>query len=106
MRVRDVGDAVLAPENIRSGAWQVNGRQGIEILINKTADANVIETVGLIKKVMPELLAALPPSITMLPIVDRTQTIRASIAEVQFTLFLSVVLVIAVIFVAMFLIPS
>ncbi len=99
VRVDDVGDAVLAAENIRSGAWEQNGKQGIEILINKTADANVIETVGLVKAILPELVAALPPSIFMLPIVDRTQTIRASVAEVQFTLLISVLLVIGVIFV-------
>ncbi len=98
VRVRDVGTAVLGPENVRSGAWESNGKQGIEILINKTAEANVIETAGLIKKELPGLVASLPPSITMIPIVDRTQTIRASVADVQLTLAISVALVIAVIF--------
>ncbi len=97
VRVRDIGRAVDGPENARLAGWQ-NGRRGIQLLIFKQPGANVIDTVERIKAAMPKLQAAIPPAVTVQTIVDRTVTIRASLHEVQFTLLLSIALVVMVIF--------
>ena len=98
VRVRDIGQAIDAAENAQLAGWQ-NGRRGIQLLIFKQPGANVIETVERIKAALPRLQASIPPSIKTTIIVDRTQTIRASVADVQFTLILSIALVVMVIFV-------
>ena len=97
VRVRDIGVAVDGPENARLAGWQ-NGNRGIQLLIFKQPGANVIDTVERIQNALPKLRAAIPPSITIQTIVDRTVTIRASLHEVQFTLLLSIALVVMVIF--------
>ena len=97
VRVRDIGLAVDGPENARLAGWQ-NGRRGIQLLIFKQPGANVIDTVERIMAALPKLRAAIPPAITVEKIVDRTVTIRASVHEVQFTLLLSIGLVVMVIF--------
>jgi HAE1 family hydrophobic/amphiphilic exporter-1 len=97
VRVRDIGQAVDGPENARLAGWQ-NGRRGIQLFIYKQPDANVIETVERVKAALPILRASIPPSINIQTIVDRTLTIRASVHEVQFTLLLSIALVVMVIF--------
>ncbi|HEX4262604.1 MAG TPA: multidrug efflux RND transporter permease subunit [Acetobacteraceae bacterium] len=98
VRVRDIGRAVAGPENIRLGAWQ-NGHRGILLVMFKQPGANVISTVDRVKAELPRLEASLPPSIHVKTLMDRTQTIRAAVSDVQFTLMLSVALVVMVIFV-------
>jgi hydrophobe/amphiphile efflux-1 (HAE1) family protein len=97
VRVRDIGRAVDGPENARVAGWQ-NGSRGIQLFIFKQPGANVIDTVERVKAAMPALRAAIPPSVSVETIVDRTVTIRASVHEVQFTLMLSIALVVLVIF--------
>ena len=97
IRVRDVGEAVDGPENARLAGWQ-QGKRGIQLFVFKQPGANVIDTVERIKAALPQLRAAIPPSVNVDVIVDRTITIRASLHEVQFTLMLSVGLVVMVIF--------
>ena len=97
VRVRDVGRAIDGPENQLLGAWQ-NGKKGILLVIFKQPGANVIDTVDHIKAALPHLQASIPPSIRVNVVMDRTLTIRASVADVQFTLFLSIGLVVIVIF--------
>ena len=97
VRVRDIGQAVDGPENRQLAGWQ-NGRRGIQLLVFKQPGANVIETVERIKAALPRLEAAIPPSVHVTEVIDRTQTIRASVEEVQFTLLLSIALVVMVIF--------
>jgi len=97
VRVRDIGRAVDGPENNFLASYQ-NGKRGIILLIFKQAGANVIDTVERIKAALPKLEAAIPPAIHVSVIMDRTLTIRASVADVQFTLLLSVALVVMVIF--------
>ena len=97
VRVRDIGISVEGPENARLAGWQ-NGKRGIQLFIFKQPGANVIDTVERVKAALPSLRAAIPPSISIETIVDRTITIRASVHEVQFTLMLSIALVVAVIF--------
>ena len=97
IRVRDIGQAVDGPENQMLAAWQ-NGKRGIILQVFKQPGANVIETVERIKEQLPRLEASIPPSVHVSIIMDRTQTIRASVEDVQFTLMLSVGLVVMVIF--------
>jgi hydrophobe/amphiphile efflux-1 (HAE1) family protein len=97
IRVRDIGSAVDDAENRTVGGNQ-NGIPGVILLIFKQPGANVIDTVERIKATLPRLEASIPPAIKATIIVDRTQTIRASVHEVQFTLMLSIALVVMVIF--------
>jgi hydrophobe/amphiphile efflux-1 (HAE1) family protein len=97
IRVRDIGVAVDAAENMLWIAHQ-NGKPGVLLVIFKQPGANIIDTVGQIKAQLPRLIASIPPSIRVSDVMDRTTTIRASVNEVQFTLMLSVGLVVMVIF--------
>ena len=98
VRVRDIGRAIDAPENTKLAGWQ-NGKRGIQLLIFKQPGANVIDTVAKIRQELPRLQAAIPPSVKVSTVIDRTLTINASLADVQFTLILSIALVVMVIFV-------
>jgi hydrophobe/amphiphile efflux-1 (HAE1) family protein len=97
VRVRDIGQAVRGPQNRELAAWQ-NSKPGVLLLIFKQPGANVIATVGRVQAALPVLEAAIPPTIHVSTIVDRTQTIRASVNDVQLTLILSIALVVMVIF--------
>ncbi len=97
IRVRDIGQAVDAADNILIAGHQ-NGKLGVQLIIFKQPDANIIDTVDQIKARLPGLLAAIPPSIKVSEVMDRTQTIRASVEDVQMTLMLTVGLVVMVIF--------
>jgi len=110
VRVRDIGVAVDAAENSKLAAWAIAGpalpegnslRSGrsIVVAVTKLPGANVIDTVDRIQAALPRLQASMPPSIRVNPLIDRTQTIRASVLDVEFTLMLSIALVVAVIFV-------
>jgi hydrophobe/amphiphile efflux-1 (HAE1) family protein len=98
VRVKDIGRAVDGPENQLLAGWQ-NGKRGINLMVFKQPGANVIDTVERIKASLPRLEASIPPSVHVGIIMDRTQTIRASVADVQFTLMLSIALVVMVIFI-------
>jgi HAE1 family hydrophobic/amphiphilic exporter-1 len=117
VRVRDIGVAVEGPEDLRTGAWAYagaaapadstlhNGR-GLVLFITKQPGANVIETVDHIKAELPRLRAAIPPSVAVNVLVDRTQNIRASVHEVELTLIITIVAVIAVIFIFLLSVPA
>ena len=97
VRVRDIGTARRGPQNDELLSWQ-NGHKGVLLVVFKQPGANVIATVERIKAALPKLEADIPPNIHVHTIVDRTQTIRASVQDVQFTLMLSIALVVLVIF--------
>ncbi len=97
LRIRDIGRAVTGPEDAKQAAW-ANGKRGVFLVIFKQPGANVIDTVDKIKSLLPRLVAAIPPAIKINVISDRTQTIRAAVSDVQFTLLLTIVLVVMVIF--------
>jgi HAE1 family hydrophobic/amphiphilic exporter-1 len=97
VRIRDIGVAVDGPENDQSVGWQ-NGKQGILLQIFKQPGANVIDTVHRIQELMPHALAAVPPSIKVSQIINRTTTIKASVEDVEFTLLITISLVVMVIF--------
>ena len=98
VRIRDIGTAVPAPENVKEAAW-ANGQRGVFLIIFKQPGANVIDIVDQIKQELPRLRASIPAGIKLDVISDRTQTIRASVNDVQFTLVLTIGLVVMVIFV-------
>jgi multidrug efflux pump subunit AcrB len=98
IRVSDVGEAEIGPQDITLRGW-VNLHRGIILSIQRLPGANVIETVAAVKAALPQLQASIPPAIKIIFISDRTTTtIRASIADVQFTLMLTIGLVVGVIF--------
>ncbi|MDE5455801.1 MMPL family transporter [Bradyrhizobium sp. CSA112] len=98
VRIRDVGRAVSAPENDLIAGWY-NNQRAVIMAIQRQPGANVIDTVERIKAEMPVLQASIPPAIKVNVISDRTDTVRASIHDVQFTLILTVALVVMVIFI-------
>ena len=98
VRVRDIGQAVTGPQDTKQAAW-ADGKRGIFLVIYKQPGANVITTVDRVMAELPRLKAVIPPTIKIFTLSDRTQTIRASVRDVQFTLLLTIVLVVMVIFV-------
>jgi hydrophobe/amphiphile efflux-1 (HAE1) family protein len=96
IRVRDVGQAVAAPVDRTVVAYQ-NNKEGVILAVFKQPGANVIDIVDNIKAELPQLTARIPPSVKTDIILDRTTTIRASVADVEFTLVLTVCLVVMVI---------
>jgi multidrug efflux pump len=97
VQLSDVATIIDDVENKRLAAW-ANEKSAIILNIQRQPGANVIEVVDNIKNLLPKLQAALPLNIEVLPLTDRTVTIRASVRDVQFELLLSVALVIMVIF--------
>ncbi len=118
IRVRDIGVAVDAPENIKLAAWGFSGPSAdangellangrtILLSVDKLPGSNVIDTVDRIKAAMPRIQAAIPPAIKVGILSDRTQTIRASVDDVEFTLVLTIALVVMVIFVFLRNVPA
>jgi hydrophobe/amphiphile efflux-1 (HAE1) family protein len=98
VRIRDIGHAISAGENELVSAWY-NKRRAILLMVEREPGANVIETVQRIKAMMPVLQASIPAAVKVNVVSDRTVTIRASVADVQFTLMLTVALVVTVIFI-------
>jgi hydrophobe/amphiphile efflux-1 (HAE1) family protein len=96
IRVRDVGQAIAAASE-RTVAGYQNGQRGILLYIYKQPGANVIEIVDKVKEMLPRLTARIPPAIDVRVQLDRTTTIRASVEDVEFTLMLTIVLVVLVI---------
>ena len=98
VRIRDIGRAISAGQNELIAGWE-NNKKAVTLAIQRQPGANVIETVRQIKAMMPVLQASIPAAVKIDVISDRTQTIRASVADVQFTLMLTVALVVMVIFI-------
>jgi len=97
VRIRDIGVAVDGPENNQMVAWQ-NGHPGILLQVFKQPGANVIDTVNRIKAMLPHAMLAVPASVKVSLVMDRTVTINASVHDVELTLLLTFCLVILVIF--------
>ena len=98
IRLGDLGEVVDDVENSRLGGW-VNGKAAVIVDIQRQPGANIIETTDRIKALLPKLRASIPPAAKISILTDRTEMIRASIEDVQFTLLLTVALVVMVIFV-------
>ncbi|MGC3944572.1 MAG: MdtB/MuxB family multidrug efflux RND transporter permease subunit [Chryseolinea sp.] len=97
IRLQDIAQIVDDAENLRLAAWS-DRAPGIILNVQRQPGANVIQTVDRIKALLPKLQAALPASVDVQVIADRTTTIRASVEDTQFELLLSIALVVMVIF--------
>ncbi len=97
VRVRDVGDAIDSSQYPRTGAWY-NSRQGELLLIMRQPGANTIAIVDKVKQMMPGLVASIPPAVHVDLLSDRSETIRASVHDVEITLLITCALVVMVIF--------
>jgi hydrophobe/amphiphile efflux-1 (HAE1) family protein len=97
VRLKDIGEVVDDVENVRL-AGCVNNKPAVIVDIQRQPGANIIETTERVKALLPRLRTSLPPAVKVNILTDRTTMIRASIADVQFTLVLTVVLVVMVIF--------
>ena len=117
IRVRDVGVAVAGPEDVKQAAWVFAGKgaaageavqngRALVMGVIKEPGANVIDTVQRVKAALPRLQAAIPPTVRVTTLIDRTQTIRASVLDVELTLLLTIALVVMVIFVFLRNVPA
>ncbi len=97
VRLSDVATAIDGAENVRQAAW-ANKQPAVILNIQRQPGANIISVVDRVKKLLPQLQAALPATIAVNVLTDRTTTIRASVEDVQFTLLLTIGLVVMVIF--------
>lgn len=98
VRLSDVAKVVDGVENDQLAAW-ANGKPAVLLDIRRQPGANIVQTVEQIRNVLPELRSALPADVHLDVFADRTVTIRASVHDVEFTLILTVFLVVGVIFV-------
>ncbi len=97
VRLGDVATVVDDVENNRVAAWE-NGDRAILLIVRRQPGANILETIERVKAQLPFLANSISPAINIRIAVDRAQTIRASVRDVEFTLVLSVALVIVVVF--------
>ena len=97
VRLSDVARVIDSVEDIRN-AGSANGRPSVLLVLNRQPGANIIETVDRVKALLPVLRASIPAAINVDVMLDRTPTIRASLREVEFTLMISIVLVVMVVF--------
>src|SRR5712691_4414111 len=97
VRIKDIGDAIDGTLNARTGAW-FEGKPTELLAIQRDAGANTIQVVDTIKALLPHLLESIPPSVHVDLISDRSLVIRAAVHDVQFTMMLTIGLVILVIF--------
>jgi multidrug efflux pump len=97
VKLSDVAGAIDDAENVKAAAW-MNTTPAVILNVQRQPGANIIAVVDRIKALMPRLQASLPSSVKVEILTDRTTTIRASVADVQFELMLTVALVVMVIF--------
>ena len=97
VKLSDIANVVDSVEDEQLAAW-VGNKAAVLVDIQRQPNANIIQTVDRIKKLLPKLTASIPPAVKVSILTDRTETIRASVRDVQFTLILTVGLVILVIF--------
>ncbi len=98
VQLRDVADVIDGLENMKVGGWY-QGKPAVIIDIQRQPGANVIDTVERIRKELPRLQRAMPASANLTIVSDRTETIRASVHDVQFSLVLAIGLVVLVVFI-------
>ncbi len=97
VRLGDIATIIDSVQNTRIAAWY-NGTRGVILAVLKQPDANTVEVIDRIKGLLPAFRAQIPPSVHIDPLNDRSVSIRASIDDVQYTLIITVALVIFVIF--------
>lgn len=98
IHLSDVADVVDSVEDIRNGGY-LNGKRAINIIIHREPGANIIDTNERIRAAIPSMQASIPAGIDITVMLDRTTTIRASVHDIEWTLLVSILLVILVVFV-------
>jgi len=97
VRLADVATVIDGVENTKQAAW-MNDKPAVIVNIQRQPGANIIGVVDRIKRLLPQLKASLPSSVEITTLTDRTATIRASVHDVEFTLVLTIALVVMVMF--------
>jgi len=97
VRLSDVAEIEDSVETIKTGSW-LNNERSIVLAVLRQPDANTVAVVDAIKAALPRLIAQMPGSVNVAVVNDRSNSIRESIHDVQFTLALTVALVVMVIF--------
>jgi multidrug efflux pump len=105
VRLQDVADVIDSQQSVRQAGY-LNGKLAVIMLILRQPGANIITTVDAVKAAIPSLQATIPKGEHLVVILDRTLTIRASVANIEITLIISVVLVILVVFLFLRNIPA
>jgi multidrug efflux pump len=105
VRLKDIATLLAGAENTKLGGW-MNTTPALIMNVQRQPGANVVDVVNRIHDLMPELQASLPAGVDVTILTDRTITIRASIADVEFELALAVVLVVLVIYVFLRNVPA
>jgi multidrug efflux pump len=98
IRLADVANVTDSVEDVRTIGLS-NGKPAIIIIVFRQPGANIIETVDGVRAVLPQLQAAIPPTVKLNMLIDATRTIRASVRDVEITLCIAIALVILVVFV-------
>ncbi|HET7753523.1 MAG TPA: multidrug efflux RND transporter permease subunit [Anaeromyxobacteraceae bacterium] len=98
VRLQDVATVQDSVENTRIAGW-ADGRRAVIMLVRRQPGANIIDVIERVKALLPQLTSSISPAIDVQVTMDRSQTIRASVRDVERTLVLSVVLVVLVVFV-------
>ena len=98
VHLSDVADVVDSQQTIRQAGF-LNGRPSVNMIIFRQPGANIIQTVDAVKAAIPSLQASIPRGMHIITILDRTLTIRASVSDIERTLMISVMLVVAVVFI-------
>ena len=96
VHLSDLAQVTDSVEDIRAAGLK-DGKTSVLLILNKQSGANIIETVDKVKTLFPQLQASIPNAIDLSIVLDRSLTIRASLREVEYSLFLAVVLVILVV---------
>ncbi len=97
VRLRDVAEVKDSVEDIRNVGLS-SGKPAVLIIVSRQPGANIIATVDRVRAALPELRASISPAIDVNVVLDRTTTVRASVQDIEFTLLISVILVILVVF--------
>jgi HAE1 family hydrophobic/amphiphilic exporter-1 len=105
VRLQELGRVIDGVQNDKVGAW-FKGKRGIVLAIQRQPGTNTVEVVDRIKELLPTFRAEVPPAINIEVLFDRSVSIRASVQEVQFTLYLALMLVVLVIFLFLRNIPA
>ena len=98
VKLSSVADVQNSVENTQNAGFY-NGQRAVLVIIHATPDANIIKTVDAIKALLPQVRAALPPSVNIQVAMDRSQSIRAAVDDTERSLFIAVLLVVAVVFI-------
>ena len=98
VRLTDVADVVDSQQTVRQAGF-LNGRPSVNLIIFRQPGANILQTVDAVKAAIPSLQASIPRGEHIITVLDRTLTIRASVSDIERTLIISVLLVVAVVFI-------